>query len=146
MFGSSNVDLTHGPYLQWLNIGEALYCPAIALVKSAIVLQYIHFLAPVRRSNRIMFFGGWALIVAMVVFYFINTLLKIFICTPREKLWNPYIGGRCMSFTGLFLASAIFNVCSDLVIILLPVRAIWKLQVSMKKKVAVNLHFTTNFL
>jgi hypothetical protein len=133
--------------MKWLNICEALYCPCIFLIKTAIVLQYLQILAPVRSGNEYMYFGGWASIVAMFTFYTADVPLTLFICSPREKIWNPYYeGGRCMNYNALVLASAVFNILSDLVILLLPVRAVCRLQITVRKKAAIVLLFATGLL
>jgi hypothetical protein len=131
--------------MQWLNIGEALYCPAVFLIKTAIVLQYVQILAPTRTG--VMYYGGWGIIVAMFIFYVADVPLTLFICIPREKIWNSYYeDGSCMDYNALVMASAAFNILSDLFILLLPVHAIWKLQVKRSKKAAIIALFTTGLL
>ena len=51
-----------------------------------------------------------------------------------------------MRYTDLVMASAAFNVLSDAIILLLPVRAIWELRIGVKKLIVINLHFTTGLL
>jgi hypothetical protein len=133
--------------MQWLNIDEALYCPCIFLIKTAIVLQYLQILCPSRTGNELIFFGGWGIIGAMFTFYICDVPLTLFICNPREKIWNDYYkGGKCMDYNALVLASALFNIFSDLVILLLPVRSVWKLRINAQKKVGIILLFGTGLL
>jgi hypothetical protein len=78
------------------------------------------------------------------VFYTITTLLTILACTPREKIWNKlYVGGHCMNYRAIIMSTAIFNIISDLAILLLPVQAVWKLQIPIRRKVAISLLFGT---
>jgi hypothetical protein len=51
-----------------------------------------------------------------------------------------------MNVNGLILSSAIFNITSDLVILLLPVRSVLKLQIDVHKKVGIILLFGTGLL
>jgi hypothetical protein len=133
--------------MQWLNIGEVLYCPCIFLIKAAIVLQYLQILVPVRTANKTLFYGGWAVIIATFILEVAAMPLTFFLCTPREKIWNShYKGGKCMNVDGLILSSAIFNITSDLVILLLPVRSVLKLQIDVHKKVGIILLFGTGLL
>jgi hypothetical protein len=94
-----------------------------------------------------MYYGGWGIIVAMFIFYTADVPLTLFICNPREKIWNSYYeGGSCMDYNALVIASAAFNILSDLFILLLPIRAIWKLQIKPNKKVGILALFTTGLL
>jgi hypothetical protein len=129
-----------------MNIAEAIWCPCIFLLKTAIVLQYLEMLAPNRTVNAFMFFGGWTVIGAMFIFYTSDFFLTLFICTPREKIWNDTVDGKCLNYNALVVASALFNIISDLVILFLPVRSVWKLHIATKKKCAIVLLFCTGLL
>lgn len=134
--------------LQWVNLIEAFYCPCIFLIKSAIVLQYLHILVPLRKGNKFMYYGGWSTIVIMFIFYAIDMPLRLLFCSPREKIWNPtYSGGSCRGDSELLIvASSIFNVVTDLIVLLLPVRAVCKLEITVKKKIVISCHFATGLL
>jgi hypothetical protein len=81
------------------------------------------------------------------IFYVSDGSLTLFICRRREKIWNYYYkGGRYMDYNGLVLASALFNIFSDLVILLLPICSVLKLQINSQKKVGVILSFGTGLL
>lgn len=71
------------------------------------------------------------------------TLLEIWRCIPREKIWNPFFeGGRCyvkMGVTGF--ASGIVNIVSDFAILLLPQWVIWNLNTSKSKRAGVSVLF-----
>jgi hypothetical protein len=51
-----------------------------------------------------------------------------------------------MNYNALVLASAMFNIISDIVILLLPVKSIWQLRISTKKKFAIIALFATGLL
>lgn len=115
-------------------------------IKTAIVLQYLQILCPTRSLNRFVFYGGWTTIISIFIFYFADIFLTLFICNPREKIWNDYVGGTCMNYNALVLASAMFNILSDIVILLLPVKSIWQLRITTKKKVSIIALFATGLL
>jgi hypothetical protein len=129
-----------------MNIGEAVWCPCVFFIKTAIVLQYLTIFCPTRTLNRFVFFGGWSIIVAMFLFYFINIFLTLFICNPREKIWNDLVQGTCMNYNYLGVASAILNIASDFAILLLPVRSLWQLRITRKKKLIIFMLFATGLL
>ena len=57
----------------------------------------------------------------MLIFYLVETIFEIDICTPREKIWNPLMEtGHCYNVDATFMATGIFNVLSDFAILILP--------------------------
>lgn len=107
----------------------------------------MQILAPLRRENRFMYYGGRIVIGVMFVFYTIDMFVRLFICSPRKKIWNPvYKGGKCGNLNTLFLCAFSFNFISDLAVLMLPVRSVWKLQIPRKKKVIISFHFATGLL
>jgi hypothetical protein len=132
---------------QYINILEALYGPLIFCVKMSIILQYLRMFAPHRAVSPLVYYGSWFLIATCTTFYAATTILTIFACTPREKIWNKlYIGGHCMNYRAIIVSTAIFNIISDVAILLLPVTSVWKLQIPAKRKVAIIMLFGTGLL
>jgi hypothetical protein len=94
-----------------------------------------------------LFFGSWGVIVATFLFQAASVPLTLFICSPREKIWDSYYeGGKCMNIKAALYASAVFNIMADIVILLLPVRSVLKLQIDTNKKVGIILLFGTGLL
>ncbi|PSN69522.1 hypothetical protein BS50DRAFT_522144 [Corynespora cassiicola Philippines] len=126
--------------LYWLNADEALYGVIVFLIKFTILHQYLRIFAPVRQINPVMFFGASSLILLNGIFYTIATFLTIFACSPREKIWDPFIvGGHCMDYNALITTAAAFNIWSDTMILILPIRSIWKLRIPIRKKICIVL-------
>lgn len=73
--------------IQTSNVGSTIYGPIIAIAKLAILLQYKRLFVAHKRD--FVFYGIHVLIWTNLVFYFIETFLEIFACSPREKIWNP---------------------------------------------------------
>lgn len=82
------------------------------------------------------------LMVMLVLFYGITCLVKIFECTPQAKILDKSIPGKCINVSMLLDASGLFNTLTDYLILFLPVHAVWKLQLTKKKKFLVILVFT----
>jgi hypothetical protein len=82
------------------------------------------------------------LIVILSLFYGITTFVKIFECAPRAKIFNMSLPGHCFDIGRILKTSGAFNSISDFFILLLPVQAVRKLQMSKQKKVLVVLVFT----
>jgi hypothetical protein len=95
------------------------------------------------------FYGSWFIITTVTIYYTTTTFLTIFVCTPREKIWNRlYIGGHCLlnATLGLTFSTTIFNVVSDVAILLLPVTTVWRMAIPMRKKLSISLMFGTGLM
>lgn len=78
----------------------------------------------------------------LCAFYIASTIAKIWECTPRSKIWDKEIPGRCVDRSKLFTSSGIFNTVTDVIILLIPVKVVWKLQIDKKRKLGIILVFT----
>lgn len=93
--------------------------------------------------------GYWltiVLIVANCCFYFAFFIVPLAQCQPRDKIWNPEKPGKCVNIVQLYLASSIFNLLSDLAMLSVPIYLIWRLQMSLRRKVGVTMIFCTGGL
>lgn len=72
---------------------------------------------------------------AVVTAWFLSfALAMVFTCTPINKQWIPTIEGRCIDSIKVYASLIITNILTDLVIIGLPIRAIWTLQMQKLEK------------
>ena len=79
------------------------------------------------------FVGAYICIGSIFLYYFVAIMFQIFLCTPREKIWNLLLeGGHCFNSDALFQATGM--------------RAVWKLQISIAKKLGVTAIFATGLL
>lgn len=71
-----------------------------------------------------------------LVFFF----LVVFQCLPIESIWDKTIYGRCLPITAVigFLGAGL-SITEDFIILLLPIRQLWKLQMDTRKKVGLML-------
>ena len=70
----------------------------------------------------------------------------IFQCNPRAKFWNPTLPGHCINSDAVDVVTAAINVLSDIVLLLLPLKCVWELQMQSRSKVAVSAVFLTGIL
>lgn len=102
---------------------------------------------PSRKANMGMFIAVHSVIVAIFIFYFVDTFFNIFICRPREKYWNRLMTtGSCYNLDASMQATGLFNVLSDFAILVLPIHSIWKLQVPLRRKLGILAVFATGTL
>jgi hypothetical protein len=80
--------------------------------------------------------------VSIISFYIAITTVKIFECNPRERIWDRSIPGTCVDIGSLLNASGFFNLLTDTIVLLIPVRCVWNLKMKRKKKLLVIMVFT----
>lgn len=115
------------------------------LLKVGILLQWAQIFVPT--GYRDMFW--WTCHVTIwinVLFYTICTFLEIFGCAPRQRLWTPWLEGKCLDMPKIIIASSFVNFFSDIVVLLLPQMVIWKLHMSTGKKFGTGALFTAGIL
>ena len=91
----------------------------------------------------------WAchtLIWVNLAFYISVVFLLIFKCHPISEAWSGFRGSHCIHKTLALVFSAAVNVFSDLLNLLLPIWAIWHLQMAPRRKFGVTAVFATGFL
>jgi hypothetical protein len=122
-----------------VNVHEIIYGPIILITKISILLLYSKLFAPSRRSATYFFIQ--LLVYFNTLFYIAITLVKIFECTPRSKIWDRATPGTCINFGTLLYVTGIVNICSDIAILVLPIHVIWHLKLPVMRKVGVSAAF-----
>jgi hypothetical protein len=113
---------------------------ALFFAKVAVLQLYRRVFSP----HRFGFFDICILSLSVIIFMFhaATTIVKIFECNPREKIYNPRVEGKCIDIPLLLTTIGIFNLSTDVLILLLPVKAVWTMNLPFKKKMIVVLVFT----
>ena len=70
----------------------------------------------------------------------------IFQCTPRAKIWNPEIPGRCVDYKSFTVVTSVFNLVSDFLMLLFPLICTRRLQMSSKRKLGLSAIFSIGSL
>ncbi|MCJ1464632.1 hypothetical protein MMC07_003245 [Pseudocyphellaria aurata] len=131
----------------WFYIAQILYAPTLFPVKTALLLQYIRLFAPTRSFNRFLWYTATSTIAITAIYYTISTFVTTFLCSPREAYWNPLLSqDKCLNNGLLVIITRIYNIISDIIILLLPVRAVWKLRIPIKRKAGIVLLFAIGML
>jgi hypothetical protein len=102
-----------------------MYGVAIMFAKLSILLLYMKIFVPNRRGG--VFWVNQALIHASALFYVGSVVALICQCTPRAKISNLKLPGRCINVHLNYMISGVFNVLSDFFILAFPLWAIWHL-------------------
>ncbi|MCJ1326381.1 hypothetical protein MMC10_003045 [Thelotrema lepadinum] len=93
---------------------------------------------PAKKANKT-YWVCQGLIWFNLAFYLALTLVEIFACQPFNKIWDPLVtDGWCVNYISLEFYASLINTISDLVIFVLPQLVIWRLHMSLRRKVALS--------
>jgi len=67
------------------------------------------------------------------------TLLE---CSPIEKMYHPWVPGKCVDRKVRHVVDASFNLVIDIFIFMLPQRLIWSLRMSGRRKFGISIVFS----
>ena len=131
--------------MQIANIAQITYGPLIFLTKLSILLLYIRvFVTPMKQKTYIVIH---VLIWFNFFFYLADTIVKIFECTPRHKIWEKNVDGYCININIPILVTSAINVASDFMILFLPIICVWRLQMmKLSKKIGISAIFAAGSL
>ena len=80
------------------------------------------------------------MLVVVIAYTLANGLTFLYMCAPMRKWWDYSVqGGYCLDSYAAFLAAAVMNSVTDVVLLLLPIWLLWPLRVRLRKKIAVGL-------
>lgn len=130
--------------IQIINANTIVYAIAFFFTKLSILLQFQRIFVTVRRS--IADITIKCLIWFHALLYLALLLVCVFQCVPRSKIWNKKTPGTCINVDAAYIMYGVVNVFSDFLILLWPVPFIRRLQVPLRKKIALCLVFSAGFL
>ena len=109
-----------------------LYALAITVAKISILLFYRRiFNTIVTFRYAIYIIGGFCLLWFLVVM-----LVSALQCQPVSYAWDKsLVGGTCIDLRAMYYGFTISNMVLDVIINVMPVRLIWKLHLSIKKRI-----------
>lgn len=115
-----------------------IYIPCLAFAKIALLMLYYRLLFTFHPWKNIIY-----IVAAVIVSYSLALMLAlIFACSPLEKGWNATITtGKCINRPGLYLATALTNTLSDIVLILIPIRIVRSLHLPLAQKIGIAILF-----
>jgi hypothetical protein len=117
--------------LQLVMVASILYCPFLAFAKFSLLLFYLK-LSPLR-CFRLCIYASMFL-----VFGYSIALLGplIFPCTPFKKTWDMTVTeGSCIDRTPVYMATAVLNMITDFLLLVLPLPMVVNLHAPRAQKV-----------
>ena len=132
-----NVSIPHQSYKnlqltasQLISVASIIYCPFLASAKLSLLFFYL------RLSHLRWFKSCVYASMFLVVGYNIALVFPlIFACTPFRRNWDVTITeGSCIDRTPLYMATAVLNMATDILLLVLPVPMVVRLQMPRAQK------------
>ena len=130
--------------------------PTFTFIKLSLLFFYRRLFMVNQKWLRI---AWWANMVYIILWFFGATGFYMFQCWPVQWYWTRYYQryhagsssiakeGQCNATTVQHVAlPLIFSLISDVALLLLPIAAIWKLHVSLKRKLGLAAIFSVGAL
>ena len=130
--------------MQVLGSGTILYSLTMFFAKLALFLLYYRIFALNRWTKIAIYFG----VILTGLFYLTSSIVVIVLCIPRRnESWTSmtYVT-RCDRAEVMGDVQGIFGLVSDLYIFILPLPVLFRLQMSLKKKLGITAIFLTGFM
>jgi hypothetical protein len=112
------------------------YISALPFAKISILAFYLHVFSS-NGTFRILVFATMAFVVAYTAS---GIVVIISYCNPIAASWDLSIAARpdtrCVNRPKNYLAQASLNIISDISIVLLPARLVWKLQMPLRQRLS----------
>ncbi|KAI9843364.1 MAG: hypothetical protein M1838_002653 [Thelocarpon superellum] len=121
------------PYTLLNYPGRPFYMIGITGFKVALCLAYLRI---VNRDNRYYRPLIWTIMITCVLGHLGGTLVLIFQCRPVEKNWHPLVPGSCLPNAVTFYVLAAITIFFDCIIFTLPIPLLARVQINMRRKVA----------
>jgi hypothetical protein len=123
---------------QYLYIAIFFFDGSVCLPKLSALFFYARIFGANDRTFKTHLYIAGILATSWLLSAWISTLLE---CRPLAKVWLPMLPGTCIDTYSWYLATAILSSVIDLYILLLPVRLIWTLRVSLRRRIYVLITF-----
>ncbi|CAI6341884.1 unnamed protein product [Periconia digitata] len=131
---------------QIINWAQLIYVFPVFLAKYALLRQIGRIFPSTSTSPSYINMAAWFLIFANLVLYIVVFFVFLLGCIPREKIWKPYIKGRCVDTGSALLATSVINIASDVAILVLPLFGVARLKMPWRMKLGVVGIFATGGL
>ena len=107
------------------------------LIKISLLLLYIRIFGASYLFRRI----AWGFVCLIAAIGTGNALVAIFPCRPTQAFYDVTVAGTCIDDVQFYWATAILNVFTDIVILVLPIPMLWKINANLGKKLGISVLF-----
>jgi hypothetical protein len=128
---------------KYLFITQLLYLPTTLAIRLSVLICYQNIFCRRNLASKIWI---WVGIVVCSVFYVVVFFCTLFQCEPIAKAYNRALPGKCISYAAFPWINGVFNVVSDLYIMVFPIPFVWTLRMEMGRKLRLLAVFGLGFL
>ncbi|KAJ5613662.1 hypothetical protein N7528_007316 [Penicillium herquei] len=121
--------------LIWNYVNQLLYNPCLTLIKVSILI----FLRRLDSQSRLVKGLIWTSLVFVLGLFTAVLFVDIFQCLPIRYNWDTSIDGHCIQQGAFYVSTAALNLFTDLLVISIPIIITWRLQMPLRRKLAVCL-------
>lgn len=124
-------------------VNNCFYAFGQVTVKISLLLLYRHlFTSP--RLHLLIKFTMWFMIAWGISFVGV----AIFSCNPINAFWDfeAMVGAYCINDQAWYIAMAVPTILTDILILCMPIRQVWKLQLPRNSKIALTFIFALGSL
>lgn len=133
--------LTRRPREQLILIYGCCYSVVLPLIKTAILLDWCRIFAPSDKYRSPFWWGCVSLSTFQCVWGVLCIILLNMQCRPHNAIWEFYVPSKCYELPSVMLGSASVQVITDVCMVLLPQREIWRLHMNWQRKIGIALLF-----
>lgn len=128
----------YGLYARLILAAPLTYALCTGCAKGALCLFYARL-----NPNQIFQAGVWSTMFVIVGAYTAIFFSLLFACRPIAASWDPLLlpTAECINQGGIYIATAVIGITTDVLLIAIPVPTIWGLQMPMKQKVGLTIMF-----
>ncbi|KAH7130093.1 hypothetical protein B0J11DRAFT_243929 [Dendryphion nanum] len=125
----------------WLKLSKAaefLYFPSMFFPKLAILAMYMRIFSQQRIYRRTVYVIG----ICLILWGTAGIITSLSYCRPFAYQWDKTIpGGKCGDIMAAYRWISVPNIVADLIILVLPLPAIYNLQIDLANKIGLFLTF-----
>ncbi|KAJ4291921.1 hypothetical protein N0V90_009818 [Kalmusia sp. IMI 367209] len=126
--------------LLYSNILDIMYTPIMLAAKVSILVQVDRMFSG--NKQRLIFWSVRALAYVNALCYTAMFFANVFACTPRAKIVDPTVSGKCIPQNNIIITSSTVNVASDVLVLLFAVWGVSRLQLSGRRQTMVAVVFS----
>ena len=119
-----------------IEIGST-YLASLLGYKMSILLLYLRIF----NVDKVFRYCTWTVMFITFGYLFSNFWTQIFGCQPIAKHWRPEIPGHCILEMKATYGYGSLNFITDILIFVLPLPMVWRMQLSLKKKLGLLVIF-----
>ncbi|TGJ83406.1 hypothetical protein E0Z10_g5365 [Xylaria hypoxylon] len=132
-------------FLWVIYLGINFYGATMLSLKPVVLLEWSRTFVPHGTRNTF-WWTCHILLVVNILFYGSIKIASNLSCQPHNKIWDKTVQGTCLNEGIIWASYSCLNFVSDIIILILPQKVIWRLKLSRTKKIGVSIVFAFGLL